>query len=142
MASMLGRIDVKKFYGTKFEMWKLKMEDLLIDQDLWDAIDEKKLRPKDPTLAAQYDVTDKKDKGLIRLCLADSILINVHEEPTAKKLWKKLSEIYQGKSLVNKIFLRKKLYSLRMEEDGHISEYLESFNMLVNQFEFSWGVDG
>lgn len=77
-----------------------------------------KHRPADLTLTTQYDVTDRKAKGLIRLCLADSILINVHEESTAKKLWKKLSEIYQAKSLVNKIFLRKKLYSLRMEEDG------------------------
>ena len=78
-------------------------------------------------------MTDRKAKGLIRLCLADSILINFHEEPTAKKLWKKLSEIYQVKSLVKKIFLRKNLYSLRMEEGGKISKHLERFNMLVPQ---------
>ena len=94
MASMSGRIDVEKFSGTNFEMWKLKMEDLLSDRNLWDAIDEKKLRPTDPTLAAQYDVTDRKAKGFIILCLVELILINVHEEPTAKKLWKNLSEIY------------------------------------------------
>ena len=131
MASMSGRIDVEKFFGTKFEMWKLKMEDLLIDQDLWDAIDEDTLWPTDPNLATQYDVTDRKAKGLIRLCLVDSILINVHEKLTMKKLWKKLSEIYQAKSLVNKIFLRKKLYSLRMGEGGQIFEHLERFNMLA-----------
>ena len=89
--------------------------------------------PIDPTLAAQYDVTVKMAKGLIRLCLTDSILINVHEEPFGKRLWKKLSEIYQAKLLVNKIFLRKKLYSLRMEEGGQIFEHLERFNMLVTQ---------
>ena len=83
---MSGRIDVEIFFGTNFEMWKLKMEDLLIDRDLWDAVDENKFRPTDLTLAAQYDVTDRKAKGLIRLCLAYSILINVHEEPTVKKL--------------------------------------------------------
>ena len=97
MASILGRIDVENFYGTNFELWKLKMEDLLIDQDLWDAVDENKFRPTILTLATQYDVTNRKAKGLIKLCLADSILINVHEEPTTKKLWKKLSEIYQAK---------------------------------------------
>ena len=37
MESMLRRID-----GTKFEMWKLKMEDLLIDWDLYDEINENK----------------------------------------------------------------------------------------------------
>ena len=78
-------------------------------------------------------MTDRKAKGLIKLCLVDSILINFHEEPTIKNPWKKLSEIYQEKLLVNKIFLSNKLYSLRMEEGGQISEHLEKFNMLVTQ---------
>ena len=86
MASMSRRIDVEKFSSTNFEMWKLKMEDLLIDQDLWDVIDEKNLSPTNQTLVAQYDVIDRKAKGLIRFYLADLILINVHEGPTTKKL--------------------------------------------------------
>ena len=77
---------------------------------------------------------EKKSKGLIKLCIANSIVINFHEEPTTKKLWKKLSEIYQEKSLVNKIFLREKLYALRMEESGQIFKLVKSFNMLVTQF--------
>ena len=35
MASALGRIEIKKFDGTNFELWKLKVEDMLVDQDLW-----------------------------------------------------------------------------------------------------------
>ena len=78
MTSILGRIDVENFSSINFEMWKLKMEDLLIDWDLWDVIDENKQRPTDLTLVTQYDVIDRKAKGLVRLCLIDSILINVH----------------------------------------------------------------
>ena len=133
MASSSGRIEVEKFNGSNFEMWKLKMEDLLIDRDLWDAVDANVQRPSDPTAAAQYDVMDRKAKGLIRLCLADSVLINVHEENSAKKLWTKLGEMYQVKSLLNQIFLRKKLYSLKMEEGGRIADHLEAFNMIVAQ---------
>ena len=115
MASTSGRIDIEKFSVTNFEMQKLKIEDLLIYCDLQDEVDEKKLRPTNPNLATEaieYDVRDKKAKSLIRLCLADSILINVHEEPTMKKLWKKLSEIYQEKSLVNNIFLKEEVVFL------------------------------
>ena len=36
-------------------------------------------------------------------------------------------------SVSEKKFLRKKLYSLRMEEDGQIFEHLENFNMLLTQ---------
>ena len=40
-------------------MWKLKMEDLLIDWDVWDALDENKFGPTNLSLAVQYDVTKK-----------------------------------------------------------------------------------
>ncbi|KAH9294794.1 hypothetical protein KI387_038382, partial [Taxus chinensis] len=90
MVSTSGRIDVENFFHKKFEMWKLKMENMLLDRYLWDAVDEKVYRPMDPVLAAPYDVMDRKAKGLIRLCLANSILINVHEESTLEKLWKNL----------------------------------------------------
>jgi hypothetical protein len=48
MACSLGRIEVDKFFGNNFEMWKLKMKDLLIDQDLWDVVDESVTRLSNP----------------------------------------------------------------------------------------------
>ena len=39
-------------------------------------------------------LTDRKAKGLIRLCLADFVLLTVHEEKTIDSLWKKLGDIY------------------------------------------------
>jgi len=74
---------------------------------------------------------DWKAKGLVRLCLDDSMLINVHEEAIATYMWNKLGQIYQAKSLVNKLFLRNKLYSLRMEDGGSIIDHLNTFSMLV-----------
>ena len=51
MPCILGRIDVENISGTNFKLWRLNMEDLLIDQDLWDVIDKNNLRPTYPTLA-------------------------------------------------------------------------------------------
>jgi hypothetical protein len=44
-----------------------------------------------------------------------SVLLNVSEEATTKDLWEKLGKLYQSKSLVNKLFLRKKMYKLEDE---------------------------
>jgi hypothetical protein len=44
------------------------------------------------------------------------VLLNVSGESIAKELWDKLGNLYQSKSLVNKLFLRNKLYHLRMED--------------------------
>ena len=34
-----GKIEIKKFNGQSFELWKLKMEDLLVDKDHWIVVD-------------------------------------------------------------------------------------------------------
>lgn len=78
-----------------------------------------------------WELMDRKARGLIRLSLVDSFLLNVHEENTTNSLWKKLGDIYQGKSLVNKIFLRKKLYSLKMDGGMAMVDQLNSFNMVI-----------
>eukprot|EP01018_Ginkgo_biloba_P012647 Gb_02985 [translate_table: standard] len=85
MASISRRIEVEKFSGTNFEMWKLKMEDLLIERELWDVVDENVQRPTDPALAAKYDVMDRKAKGLIRLCL-DKCPRRIHFEEALEEV--------------------------------------------------------
>ena len=67
------------------------------------------------------------------MCVSDSVLLNVSREATAKALWDKLGTLYQSKSLVNKLFLRKKLYNLRMKDRDSVTEYLNTFNTVVSQ---------
>jgi gag-polypeptide of LTR copia-type len=109
-----GKIEIEKFNGQSFELWKLKMEDLLVDKDQWIAVDP----GTKPTAMSDEDwkKLDRKAKSTIRLCVSDSVLLNVSGEATAKNLWEKLGTLYQSKSLVNKLFLQKKLYNLRMKD--------------------------
>eukprot|EP00253_Pinus_taeda_P021042 PITA_21042 len=48
-------------------------------------------------------------------------------------LWDKLGTSYQSKSLVNKLFLQKKLYNLRMKDGDSVIEHLNAFNTVVSQ---------
>ena len=64
------------------------------------------------------------------------MLFNVSGEDSAKKLWDKLGSLYQSKSLVNKLFLRKKLYLLRMSEDNLVTGHLNVFNTTIRQLYF------
>ena len=34
-----SRMEIEKFNGKSFELWKLKMEDLLVERDQWIAVD-------------------------------------------------------------------------------------------------------
>ena len=84
------------------------MEDLLVDKEQWAIVDP----GRKPTSVSteDWEKLDRKARSLIHLCLSNSILLNVYGEDSAKKLWEKLGNLYQSKSLVNKLFLRKKLY--------------------------------
>ena len=126
-----GKIEIKKFNSQSFELWKFKMEDLLVDKDQWIAVDP----GTKPTGMSDEDwkKLDRKAKSTIRLCVLDSVLLNVSGEAMAKNLWEKLGTLYQSKSLVNKLFLRKKLYNLRMKDGDSVTEHLNAFNTMVSQ---------
>jgi hypothetical protein len=96
------KIEIEKFNGKFFELWKLNMEDLLVDKDRWIVVD-----PSTTPIGTSkkyWKNLDWKVKSTIWLCLSDSILLNVSWEATTKALWDKLGNFYQFKSLVNKLF--------------------------------------
>ena len=70
------------------------------------------------------------------MCLSDFVLLNVSSEDSAVKLWGKLGSLYQSKSLVNKLYLQKKLFRLRMDENDTITEHLNVYNTMVSQLTF------
>ena len=35
----ISKMEIKKFNGKSFELWKLMMEDMLVDRDQWIAVD-------------------------------------------------------------------------------------------------------
>jgi len=81
----------------------------------------------------EWKKLDWKAKRTIRLCVSDSILLDVLGEATEKALWDKLGTFYQSKSLVNKLFLWKKLYNLRMKDGDLVIENMNAFNIVVSQ---------
>ena len=126
-----GKIDIEKFNGHSFELWKPKMEDLLVDKDHWIAVD---LGTKPMAMSDEdWKKLDRKAKSTIRLCVSNSVLLNVFGEATAKTLWDKLGTLYQSKSLVNNLFLWKKLYNLRMKDGDLVTEHLNAFNTVLSQ---------
>ena len=81
----------------------------------------------------EWKKLDRKEKSTIQLCVSDSVLLNVLGEATVKALWDNLGTLYQSKSLVNKLFLLKNLYNLRMKDGDLVTEHLNAFNTVVSQ---------
>jgi hypothetical protein len=126
-----SRIEIEKFNGQNFELWKLKIEDLLVDREQWEVVCPGTI----PTGMSreEWEKLERRERSMIQLCLADSVLLNVSGEDSTKKLWDKLGSLYQSKSLVNKLFLRNKLYLLRMSDGSSVTEHLNAFNTIISQ---------
>jgi hypothetical protein len=124
---------VEKFSGKdNFQLWKLKMQDLLVKQGLRKGL-VGKLKRLAGMSVEDCDDLDSRALSTIRLCLEDEVLFNINGEEITTSLWSKMESIYMKKYPTNKIFLKKKLYNLRMKEGAKIVDHLNVFNTLIFQ---------
>ena len=71
--------------------------------------------------------------GIIHLALTDEVLSSVAEKKTAKEIWETLTKLYESKSLHNKIFLKRRLYTLRMAETTAVTDHINTIRTLFSQ---------
>ena len=64
----------------------------------------------------------------ICLCLAKNVLANVARWSSTKELWEKLEEMYQAKSLSNRLYLKEQFFKLQMEEGTKFFDHLSVLN--------------
>ena len=64
-----SRVEIKKFNGQNFELWKFKMEDLMVDKEQWVVMDPSS---KPPMSTEDWDKLDIKARNTIRLSLGFS----------------------------------------------------------------------
>jgi hypothetical protein len=106
------RIEIEKFNIKNFELWKLKMEELIVDKEQWITVDPGTQPTSTPSTGTQptstqttntpptgmskqdWEKLDKRARVTIRLCLEDLFFLNVSGESTAKELWDKLGNLY------------------------------------------------
>jgi hypothetical protein len=126
-----AKFEIEKFNGkNNFEIWKVKMHDLLVQQGMVKALLGKAKKPATIT-DEDWDEIDARSLSVIRLCLANYVLFNIVSEKIEVGLWTKLESFYMTKSLTNRIFLKRQLYILRMKEGTKIDDHLNTFNTLL-----------
>ncbi|KAH9745518.1 hypothetical protein KPL70_004102 [Citrus sinensis] len=69
----------------------------------------------------------------LHLTLADGVLSSVAEKNTTNEIWDTLTKLYEAKSLHNKIFLKRKLYTLRMADSTMVTDHINTLKTLFSQ---------
>jgi hypothetical protein len=102
-----SKFEVEKFSGkSNFELCKIKMRYLLVQQGIQKALAGKSKKPTAMT-NEEWEDLDSKSLSTIRLCLADDVLFNIVGEDTTSGLWRKLESLYMTKSLMSRIYLKR-----------------------------------
>ena len=109
------KFKIEKFNGkNNFDLWKLNMRDLLVQQGLQRALDVKRKIPLTIT-EDEWEDLDAKALSTIRLYLEDDVLFNIIGETSARSLWNKLESLYMTKLVTNRIYLKRQLYGMKMK---------------------------
>ncbi|KAG8489524.1 hypothetical protein CXB51_017540 [Gossypium anomalum] len=102
--------------NTRFALWQIKMQAVLAQMDLEDAllgID------KMPSTLTDEDVM---------------------KEKTATTLWKRLEQICMSKTLTSKLHMKQRLYAHRLEEGASVHEHLTVFKEILSNLEAMEGL--
>jgi hypothetical protein len=79
-----SRIEIEKFNGQNFELWKLKIEDILVDQEQWE------WSIQVPFLTSmsreEWEKLERRERSMIQLCLVNLVLLNVSGEDSTRKI--------------------------------------------------------
>ncbi|CAA0816208.1 Uncharacterized mitochondrial protein AtMg00810 [Striga hermonthica] len=124
-----SKFEVSKFDGHgNFGLWQTRVKDLLAQQGI-----QKGLRAEKPKGMEDDDWQDLQERaaGTIRLCLADEVMYHVMHLKSADEIWKKLESQFMSKTLTTKLYLKQRLYGLKMQEGTDLGQHVNIFNQVV-----------
>ncbi|KAK2965268.1 hypothetical protein RJ640_015766 [Escallonia rubra] len=127
-----GKGKIEKFNGMNFQWWKMQVEDYLYQKDLYLPLVGEKPEAMN---ASEWAILDRKALATVRLSLTPQVAFNISKEKTIAAVMKALEKLYEKPSASNKVFLMKKLFNMRMSENGSVVDHLNDFNGVTNQLE-------
>ena len=102
--------------GSNYPTWKVQCRMALIRDGVWSIVNGSETAPEEAASRAKFRT--RSDKALATIVLSvDPLLLYLlgdPEDPVA--VWKKLQEQFQKKTWANKLTLRRKLHTLRLNE--------------------------
>lgn len=95
---------------TNYAVWKLRVKGLLMQQKLWSLVED----GLPAAATAVQKASDQAAIGIICLHVSDQYVDVVMSQDSAMAAWEKLRTLFEGKSTMRKVQLRRQLQGLKM----------------------------
>ena len=121
--------------GENYATWKIQCRMALKKDGLWGIVSGADEIPENGDGEALRKYIIRRDKALSTIVLAlDTTLLYLLDDPEDPAVvWKTLEDQYQKKSWANRLRLRRKLYSLKVDEDQPIQKHLKSMSEIFQE---------
>lgn len=141
--------EIKKLYlfnGKDFNNWKFRVETLLREHDvenfLIQTLDEHEAiiitnldtaadRRRKANLRESLRKKERKCFSLIVQRIGNDYLEYVKDKANPKEAWQSLCDAFERKGVSNRMFLRRELSSLKMNENDSLENHLLKFDKIV-----------
>jgi hypothetical protein len=125
-----AKFDVKKFNGFgNFGLWQRRVKDLLVQQGMVKALYGTK---PEGMVDIDWKELEAKAVATILLCLGDDVMYHIMDEESPTAVWLKQKSRYMSKLLTNKLYLKQRLYGLKMVEGSDLSQHINIFNQIID----------
>ena len=121
MAESNRAVSIIPLNGTNFPSWKVQCRMVLVREGLWGIVAGTEEPPDPATDAAKYSkYVAQKDRALATIVLAvdPSLLYLLGDPVDPAAVWTKLSGQFQKKTWANKLSLRKRLFTMKLNDSG------------------------
>lgn len=138
----VNKIFVEKLNNQNYETWRIRVQMLLIKEDLWEFLESDCPNPvKNNTdeITNQLEINlwrrkDQKAIATIILLIDDTQLQLVRHCGSSKEVWKNLKDFHQKGTLSNKVSLLKLICRSRLDENESMEDHLYRLDDLFQRF--------
>lgn len=134
------------FNGKDFNNWKFRMEILLKEHDTEDFViksleefdeivitnlDDQAARERKTKLKEELRKKERKCYSLIVQRIGNDYLEYVKDKANPKEAWSSMCATFERKGVSNRMFLRRELLSMKMNENESLEKHLLSFDKIL-----------
>ena len=132
-----NNLRVEKLTSENYLHWKFNMKMYLMSKDLWEIVEGTETLPQGANQQQQQKFKKRVNQALasISLSVSTSVQLYVRKCKSGKEAWDALANHFEEKTLCRKVFLHRKLYSLRMSSETTMVDHVNSVRNIADQLE-------
>uniref|UniRef100_A0A0A9XG27 Retrovirus-related Pol polyprotein from transposon TNT 1-94 n=2 Tax=Lygus hesperus TaxID=30085 RepID=A0A0A9XG27_LYGHE len=132
MSSKMASIVLPQLSDNNFSSWLYRVECLLEEKKVKYVLEERRTKGDAKDEKAETDA-DATARNTIVQCISDRHIEYVRDCKTAKAMIEALKKIFQRKSTISKLFIRRKLLSMRC--NSSLQDHFIQFDLLIRELE-------